>query len=208
MTKVISAESLSADGHTLASALDSLRHEAGLQPLAPYLAKFFADQVARNLASVPRLLAVVRAVAAVLANKTLNMVRCVAERHRVSIHRRTAAPHWTVGTRRVYLAMRVYSRCALQELYLQQVMPGILTCIVAKKLGGKGDVRATSFFSSQNGVTRSQRWDQRSALTCVCAGPPAPVRRTSTGTCGARRRALWVRCAPGLGSGTRKSTRR
>lgn len=102
MTKVISAEAQPAaaaagDGHTLSSVLESLRHEAGLQPLAPYLSKFFADQVARNLTSVPRLLAVVRAIAAVLANKTLNMARSSLRwRWRLTAHfpRRQTAAMW------------------------------------------------------------------------------------------------------------------
>jgi len=72
---------------------ESLATDSGLQPLAPYFTRWLASEVAAHLGELPRLLAVIRAAAALLSNPRLTL-----------------------------------------EQYLHQLMPALLTCLVAKKL--------------------------------------------------------------------------
>lgn len=67
----------------------------GLHPLAPYFAKFVADEVASGLRSLPTLHMVLRLVSALLQNPDMRL-----------------------------------------EHYVHQLLPPVLTCLVAKSLGG------------------------------------------------------------------------
>ena len=77
----------------LNAAIGSLQTDAGLANLIPYFAKFISMEVQTNLRNLRKLLAMMRAIEALVQNPTANL-----------------------------------------ELYLHQLMPSVLTCIVAKRL--------------------------------------------------------------------------
>ena len=77
----------------LNAAIGSLQTDAGLANLIPYFAKFISTEVQTNLRNLRKLLAMMRAIGALVENPDANL-----------------------------------------ELYLHQLMPSVLTCIVAKRL--------------------------------------------------------------------------
>ena len=77
----------------LNAAIGSLQTDAGLANLIPVFAKFISMEVQTNLRNLRKLLAMMRAIEALVQNPTANL-----------------------------------------ELYLHQLMPSVLTCIVAKRL--------------------------------------------------------------------------
>lgn len=77
----------------LNAAIGTLQTDAGLANLIPYFAKFISTEVQTNLRNLRKLLAMMRAIEALVQNPTANL-----------------------------------------ELYLHQLMPSVLTCIVAKRL--------------------------------------------------------------------------
>jgi transcription initiation factor TFIID subunit 6 len=82
----------------LNAAIGSLRTDAGLANLIPYFAKFISTEVQTNLRNLRKLMAMMRAIGALVQNPAVNL-----------------------------------------ELYLHQLMPSVLTCIVAKRLSENPD---------------------------------------------------------------------
>ncbi|KAG7028412.1 Transcription initiation factor TFIID subunit 6, partial [Cucurbita argyrosperma subsp. argyrosperma] len=87
-------------------ALRSLAVDSGIQPLVPYFACFIADEVSKNLSNSQLLISLMR------------MIWCLLQNRQIHV-----APYKYV--------MMVY--CSFLQLH--QLMPSIITCLVAKQLG-------------------------------------------------------------------------
>ncbi|XP_040248912.1 transcription initiation factor TFIID subunit 6 isoform X1 [Aegilops tauschii subsp. strangulata] len=88
-------------------ALVSLSKDSGLHPLVPYFSYFIADEVTRSLADLPVLFALMRVVQSLLRN-----------------------PHIHIEPYHI-----TSKRATLVYCQLHQLMPSMITCIVAKRLG-------------------------------------------------------------------------
>ncbi|KAM3399316.1 hypothetical protein ACQJBY_004607 [Aegilops geniculata] len=88
-------------------ALVSLSKDSGLHPLVPYFSYFIADEVTRSLADLPVLFALMRVVQSLLRN-----------------------PHIHIEPYHI-----TSKKAALVYCQLHQLMPSMITCIVAKRLG-------------------------------------------------------------------------
>ncbi|XP_044380158.1 transcription initiation factor TFIID subunit 6 isoform X1 [Triticum aestivum] len=88
-------------------ALVSLSKDSGLHPLVPYFSYFIADEVTRSLADLPVLFALMRVVQSLLRN-----------------------PHIHIEPYHITSKMATLVYCQLHQL-----MPSMITCIVAKRLG-------------------------------------------------------------------------
>ncbi|KAF6986996.1 hypothetical protein CFC21_004674 [Triticum aestivum] len=92
-------------------ALVSLSKDSGLHPLVPYFSYFIADEVTRSLADLPVLFALMRVVQSLLRNPHIHIEPYFCFQHITS-----------------KMATLVYCQ-------LHQLMPSMITCIVAKRLG-------------------------------------------------------------------------
>ncbi|KAM3405781.1 hypothetical protein ACQJBY_000042 [Aegilops geniculata] len=88
-------------------ALVSLSKDSGLHPLVPYFSYFIADEVTRSLADLPVLFALMRVVQSLLRN-----------------------PHIHIEPYHI-----TSKKATLVYCQLHQLMPSMITCIVAKRLG-------------------------------------------------------------------------
>ncbi|KAM3399313.1 hypothetical protein ACQJBY_004607 [Aegilops geniculata] len=92
-------------------ALVSLSKDSGLHPLVPYFSYFIADEVTRSLADLPVLFALMRVVQSLLRNPHIHIEPYFCFQHITS------------------------KKAALVYCQLHQLMPSMITCIVAKRLG-------------------------------------------------------------------------
>ncbi|VAH00157.1 unnamed protein product [Triticum turgidum subsp. durum] len=92
-------------------ALVSLSKDSGLHPLVPYFSYFIADEVTRSLADLPVLFALMRVVQSLLRNPHIHIEPYFCFQHITS------------------------KRATLVYCQLHQLMPSMITCIVAKRLG-------------------------------------------------------------------------
>ncbi|KAM3405785.1 hypothetical protein ACQJBY_000042 [Aegilops geniculata] len=92
-------------------ALVSLSKDSGLHPLVPYFSYFIADEVTRSLADLPVLFALMRVVQSLLRNPHIHIEPYFCFQHITS------------------------KKATLVYCQLHQLMPSMITCIVAKRLG-------------------------------------------------------------------------
>ncbi|EPS65483.1 hypothetical protein M569_09291 [Genlisea aurea] len=95
-------------------ALVSLATDSGIHPLVPYFTFFIADEVSRNLGNYTLLFALMRLVWSLLKN-----------------------PHIHVEPYVRFYPFLSFVRDRVYGSPLHQLMPSVMTCLVAKKLGNK-----------------------------------------------------------------------